>query len=46
METDPEPPVDKARVMALRQAIEDGSYPINPRKIAEKMFSFESTVFQ
>lgn len=46
MEADPEPPIDKARVMALRQAIEDGSYPINARQIAEKMSAFEAEVFR
>ncbi|RUQ33569.1 MAG: flagellar biosynthesis anti-sigma factor FlgM [Candidatus Competibacteraceae bacterium] len=45
MEADREPPIDEARIAALRQAIEEGSYPINARQIAEKMSTFESTLF-
>lgn len=46
MEANPEPTVDEARVVRIRQAIEDGSYPINARRIAEKMSAFEAEVFR
>ncbi len=46
MEADPEPTVDEARVARIRQSIEDGSYPINPRQIAIKMSAFEAEVFR
>ncbi|MCC6301914.1 MAG: flagellar biosynthesis anti-sigma factor FlgM [Gammaproteobacteria bacterium] len=36
------PEVDMERVARLRQAIEDGSYEIDPARVAEKMLAFES----
>ncbi len=45
METDREQPIDETRVTALRKAIEEGSYSINAQRIAEKMSTFESTLF-
>ena len=45
METDRDQPIDETRVAALRQAIEEGRYSINARRIAEKMSTFESTLF-
>lgn len=35
------PEVDQVRVNALRQAIEDGRYQINPERIAEKLLQLE-----
>lgn len=35
------PPVDTARVMALRTAIANGSYAIDPEAIAARMLAFD-----
>ena len=35
------PPVDAGRVAALRQAIQSGSYRIDPDRIAERMIALE-----
>lgn len=33
--------VDTQRVEAVRRAIAEGSYPIRPERVAEKLFAFE-----
>ena len=38
-----ETPVDTDRVAAIRQALADGTYTIEPRKIADAMMSFGIT---
>lgn len=38
------PAVDSQRVERIRAAVADGSYEINPTRIAEKMIGFETTV--
>lgn len=40
------PVVDTQRVEALQQAIEEGSYEIDARRIADKMLGFESDLNQ
>ncbi len=42
MEADREPPVDEAKVAALRSAIANGDYRVDSRRVAEKMFCFET----
>lgn len=39
------PVVDQQRVDALRQQIADGSYSIDPMRVAEKLISAESSLF-
>ncbi len=39
-----QPEVDQARVEALRQAVANGTYQIDPQRIAEKLLQFESMV--
>ena len=36
------PEVDHERVAAIKQAIADGSYKVDPRGIAEKLMEFEA----
>lgn len=36
-----EPPVDAARVSALKAAIADGSYHVDPEQVARSMLDFE-----
>lgn len=38
------PVVDNKRIAGIRQAILNGSYTINPDRIAEKMFNMESVL--
>jgi negative regulator of flagellin synthesis FlgM len=33
------PPIDRARVDEIRQALEDGTYPVVPTKIADAMIA-------
>lgn len=40
-----EPPVDEAKVAALRKAIANGEYRVDSDQIARKMSSFEETLF-
>jgi|GEM_PF-79346 len=35
------PPLDTARLESLRQAVADGSYPINPQAIAQRMLELD-----
>lgn len=37
------PEVNATKVAALRQSIADGTFEINPQRIAEKLLSFEKT---
>ncbi|MCF7202194.1 flagellar biosynthesis anti-sigma factor FlgM [Pseudomonas oligotrophica] len=37
-----QPTVDQARVERIRQAIADGSYEIDPKRLAAKLTAFES----
>jgi flagellar biosynthesis anti-sigma factor FlgM len=39
-----EPSFDLEKVKAIRKAIEEGSYPLNSRKIAESFISMESLI--
>lgn len=41
---DATPDVDEARVNALRNAIANGSYSIDARRVAERMMDFESAL--
>ncbi|VAV91409.1 hypothetical protein MNBD_ALPHA04-1614 [hydrothermal vent metagenome] len=34
-------PIDLQRIMAVRNAISDGQYPVDPAKIAEKILDFD-----
>ncbi|MGE0289860.1 MAG: flagellar biosynthesis anti-sigma factor FlgM [Bradyrhizobium sp.] len=38
------PVVDMARVNRIQQAIENGSYEIDPARVAEKMLAFETAL--
>ena len=35
------PPVDSAKVAAIRAAIAEGRYPVDPEKIAERMLALD-----
>lgn len=37
-----EPAFDQARVDALRQSLSDGSYRVDPQRIADKLLAFEN----
>jgi negative regulator of flagellin synthesis FlgM len=39
-----EPDFDRAKVEAIKQAIKDGQYAINPRKIAESFYAMERMI--
>lgn len=39
-----EPDFDRAKVDAIKQAIKDGNYPINPRRIAESFVALEKMI--
>ena len=39
-----EPSFDLEKVKAIRKAIEEGSYPLNSRKIAESFIAMESLI--
>lgn len=40
-----EPPVDEAKVAALRKAIANGEYPVDSGRIARKMSDLEDALF-
>ena len=39
-----QPDFDRSKVEAIKQAIKDGNYPINPRRIAESFVSLERLI--
>jgi negative regulator of flagellin synthesis FlgM len=39
-----EPDFDKAKVDSIKQALQDGQYPLNPRRIAESFFAIEQMI--
>ena len=39
-----EPDFDRAKVASIKQAIQDGQYPLNPRKIAESFHAIEQLI--
>ena len=39
-----QPDFDRAKVDAIKQAIKDGNYPINPRRIAESFVALEKMI--
>lgn len=39
-----EPDFDRAKVESIKQAIENGQYPLNPRKIAESFHAIEQMI--
>ena len=39
-----EPDFDKAKVDAIKQALQDGQYPLNPRRIAESFYAIEQMI--
>jgi flagellar biosynthesis anti-sigma factor FlgM len=39
-----EPDFDKVKVDAIKQAIQDGQYPLNPRRIAESFYAIEQMI--
>lgn len=41
METDREPPIDDAKVAALRSDIAEGRYRVDSQRVAERMLGFE-----
>ncbi len=39
-----EPDFDRAKVASIKQAIESGQYPLNPRRIAESFVALEQLI--
>jgi len=39
-----QPDFDRSKVEAIKQAIKDGNYPINPRRIAESFVALERLI--
>lgn len=39
-----EPDFDRVKVASIKQAIQDGQYPLNPRKIAESFHAIEQMI--
>jgi len=39
-----EPAFDRAKVDAIKQALQDGSYPLDPRRIAESFVAIERMI--
>jgi len=41
---DTQPDFDRAKVDAIKAALQQGSYPVNPRRIAENFVSLEKLI--
>ncbi len=41
-----EPEFDRAKVDSIKQAIQNGQYPLNPRRIAESFVALENLITQ
>jgi flagellar biosynthesis anti-sigma factor FlgM len=39
-----EPDFDRVKVESIKKAIQDGHYPLNPRKIAESFHAIEQMI--
>ncbi len=39
-----EPDFDKAKVDSIKKAIQEGQYPLNPRRIAESFYAIEQMI--
>jgi negative regulator of flagellin synthesis FlgM len=39
-----QPEFDRAKVESIKQAIKDGNYPVNPRRIAESFVALEKMI--
>lgn len=39
-----QPDFDRSKVEAIKQAIKDGNYPVNPRRIAESFVALEKMI--
>ena len=39
-----QPDFDRSKVEAIKQAIKDGNYPVNPRRIAENFVALERKI--
>ena len=39
-----EPSFDRAKISAIKQAIQEGNYPLNTRRIAENFIAMESVI--
>ena len=39
-----QPDFDRAKVEAIKQAIQEGNYPVNPRRIAENFVALEKMI--
>ena len=39
-----QPDFDRAKVDAIKQALKDGNYPLNPRRIAENFVAIEQMI--
>ena len=39
-----QPDFDRSKVEAIKQAIQEGNYPVNPRRIAENFVALEKMI--
>ncbi|MCP5161786.1 MAG: flagellar biosynthesis anti-sigma factor FlgM [Hahellaceae bacterium] len=39
------PDVDSEKVARIKAALEDGSYDVNPKRLAQKMLDFDKSIF-
>ena len=39
-----EPSFDQSKVASIKQAIHDGQYPLDPRRIAESFYAIEQMI--
>ena len=39
-----QPDFDRSKVESIKQAIKDGNYPVNPRRIAENFVALEKMI--